>query len=92
MSLAVPLHGFGSGGTLLDFMIIPYYSKETLLAATPPDNRIGVVTTKAISSWCFSSIAPSDPKEGMLWIAVGSASVAAFNALKRNVLLGVRRR
>lgn len=85
MSKGRPIHGFGgSGGASLSFKIIPYATEAALLAASPAENIIGVVTTSKITSWIFAADQPSDASEGLLWIKTGTASPVAFNALKKN--------
>lgn len=73
-----------SGGASLNFKIIPYATEEALLAATPAENTIGVITEHKITSWIFAPSEPTAPAEGMLWIAVGTGSAVGFNALKKN--------
>ena len=55
----VPLRGFGGGGTSLNFKVLAYPTEEALLAATPRDNTIGVVTDQKITSWHFSAEEPN---------------------------------
>lgn len=76
----------GGGGAVLNFKVVAYDSEEALLASTPAENTIGVVTTTTISSWVFSTTEPTNPKVGMVWISTGATSSAAFNALKDNEL------
>ena len=80
------LHG-SSGGTSLNFKIIPYTTEEALLAATPAENTIGIITDTKITSWIFAVSEPSEPAEGMLWIKTGDSSPVAFNALKKNGIM-----
>lgn len=87
MSIAVPLHGFGSGGSSLNFKILPYVLREDIQASAPADNTIGVVTYgEEITAWVFAPVRPGSMAEGMLWVATGNASPAAFNALKKNAI------
>lgn len=73
-----------SGGAALNFDVKAYASEEALLAATPAENTIGVVTTTDITSWEFTSEEPSAPEEGMVWFSTGFSSSIEFNALKKN--------
>lgn len=83
----VALHGFGGGGTSLNFEIIPYATEEALLAATPAGITIGTITETKITFWIFSASEPAETAEGTLWIATGKTSALAFNALKKNTLM-----
>lgn len=76
-------HGAG-GSNPLNFKIVSYATEEELLAATPKENTIGIVTTDTITSWIFSATEPTEPMEGMVWITTGATSTVAFNALKKN--------
>ena len=81
---SVALEGFGGGSNPLNFKIVSYATEEELLAATPKENTIGIVTTDTITSWIFSATEPTDPVEGMVWITTGTSSALEFNALKKN--------
>lgn len=84
MSKFVTLHGFGgSGGSELNFDVVAYASEEILLAATPAENTIGIITTTPISSWIFSATEPTG-SDGMVFFGNGASSDAEFNALKMN--------
>lgn len=72
-------HG-GAGGTALNFRVLG----GTARPAAPRENDIWVDTDTRIGSWVFSASEPEDPTPGMVWIGVGAASDAAFNALKKN--------
>lgn len=74
----------GGGGTSLNFDVKAYATEEALLAATPKENTIGVITTTEITGWVFSATEPENPSEGMVWISTGSSSAVEFNALKKN--------
>lgn len=87
MSIPVPLHGFGSGGAPLNFKIVSYATQETLLAARPAENTIGIVTTVKIPSWLFSPSEPSSAEPGMVWIKTGGSGPREINALKKNGII-----
>ena len=87
MSIPVPLHGFCSGNSALNFKVVGYDTKEALLADKPAANTLGVITNTKISSWILAPTTPADLGEGMLWIQTGNASPAAFNALKKNAVM-----
>lgn len=72
------------GGASLNFDVKAYATEEELLAATPKENTIGIITTTAISSWVFSATEPAELVEGMVWISTGTSSTVEFNALKKN--------
>ena len=80
MSKAVPMHGFGGGGALLNFSIVGGVAEP----AYPRENMIWVNTSAKITSWVFSDTEPAKTAEGMAWIKTGLASPARFNALKQN--------
>lgn len=85
MSIPVPMRGFGGGGgAALNFDVKAYATEEALLADTPKENTIGIITTTAINGWVFSATEPAEPVEGMVWISTGTTSTIEFNALKKN--------
>ena len=75
----------GGGGGALNFRVIAV-SSELLLPATAKENTIAVITDTAITSYVFSSTAPTSPAVGMVWFATGTASTVGFNAVKKNGL------
>lgn len=75
----------GGGGSSLNFKVIAV-SSELLLPATAKENTIAVITTTPITSYVFSSSAPTSPTEGMVWLVTGTASTVEFNAIKKNGL------
>ena len=82
MKKVVPLEGFGGGGTPLNFKIVAYATEEELLAATPKENTIGVITSVPITGYKFSATEPEDMVEGEVWICVGSDSTVAFDVVE----------
>lgn len=87
MSMTVPLYGFGGGGTSLNFDVKAYATEEALLAATPKENTIGIITTTPIQRWTFSAKEPEHPtddNDGLVWIETGTASPVEFNVIKKN--------
>lgn len=76
----------GGGGAALNFKVLAYATEEALLAATPAENTIGIITETPITSWIFSADEPSPAAAGMVWITTGTASSVEFNALKKNGL------
>lgn len=74
----------GGGGAALNFKVLAYATEEELLAATPVENTIGIVTETPITSWIFSATEPSPAAPGMVWISTGTSSLIEFNALKKN--------
>lgn len=75
----------GGGGSDLNFKVIAVAS-ESALPTTAAENTIAVITTAPITSYVFSSTAPTSPTEGMVWVLTDKTSIAAFNAIKRNGL------
>lgn len=75
-------HG-GGGGTAasLNFKIVGGAAQP----ASPSENTIWV-NTEEITSWMISPVEP-EAAEGLVWISTGSASAAAFNALKKNGIM-----
>ena len=72
----------GSGGASLNFKIIGYATEEALLAATPSEGTIGVITENEITAWLISPVQPASLLDGAVWISTGTSSAVAFNALK----------
>lgn len=77
--------GGGSGG--LNFKVVGYATKAELLADTPKENTIGIITTNKITGWMFAAADPAEPVEGMVYITTGKESGIAFNALKKNGIM-----
>lgn len=77
--------GGGSGG--LNFKVVGYATEAELLADTPKENTIGIITTNKITGWMFAAADPAEPVEGMVYITTGTKSDIAFNALKKNGIM-----
>lgn len=78
---SVALHGFGGGGTSLNFKVV-----GNPQPANPKENMIWVDTDIDITSWLFNIKEPMEPAEGMMWFLTGTSSSVEFNALKKNGL------
>lgn len=76
--------GGGGSGAALNFNVVAYATEEELLAATPSENTIGVITETPITSWIFSSTEPNPATPGMMWVFTSPDSSVPFNALKKN--------
>lgn len=76
--------GGGSGG--LNFKIVSYATESELLADTPKENTIGVITSIPITGYHFGTEEPSPAAAGMVWITTGTRSPVEFNALKKNAI------
>lgn len=74
------------GGAPMNFKVLAYATEAALLAATPKENTIGIITKTTVANWIFSASEPAAPVAGMVWIATGTSSPAEFNALKKNAL------
>lgn len=74
----------GGGGTALNFRVLAYATEEELLASTPNENTIGIISGTPITGWIFSATEPSPAEAGMVWISIGTTSAVEFNALKKN--------
>lgn len=77
----------GGAGGGLNFVVKAYTTEEALLAATPKENTVGVVTEAAAPKWGFSASEPYNPVDGEIWFTIGTEDEAAFNALKKNALI-----
>ena len=74
--------GGGSAAASLNFKVVGGTSSPS----APAENTIWVNTATEISSWVLSPVQP-EAAEGLVWISMGSASAAAFNALKKNGIM-----
>ena len=74
--------GGGSGG--LNFKVAAYSTEEVLLADTPKENTIGVVTDTDMAGWFFGPTQPENMTDGTVWIYIGTSGKITFNALKKN--------
>lgn len=70
----------GGGGAPLNFKVVG----GATAPSNPKENTIWVNTDVDITSWLFSATEPSPAESGMVWIASGTSSTRAFNALKKN--------
>ncbi len=80
-------HGAGGGSIGLNFEVVAYATEEELMAATPKENTIGVITGDEITAWEFSATEPTAPLEGMVWILTRAYSTAAFSATKKKPIM-----
>lgn len=76
----------GGGGAALNFNVVAYNTEEELLAATPSENTIGVVTDVPITSWIFDIEEPNPVTPGVILFKTDESSTAEFNALKKNTI------
>ena len=74
--------GGGSAAASLNFKVVGGTSRPS----APAENTIWVNTATEISSWVLSPVQP-EAASGLAWITMGSASAAAFNALKKNGIM-----
>ena len=72
-------HGGGGGGSSLNFNV----KLGTSQPSSPKENDIWVNTNVTDAEWVFSATQPAS-KSNLVWIKTGTASDAAFNALKEN--------
>lgn len=73
----------GAGGTdALNFKVVG----GTTQPENPKENTIWVNTETDISGWVLSQEEPVEPSDGLVWIGLGTASPAPFNALKKGGL------
>lgn len=86
MGIPVALHGFGGGGTALNYKVVRF-DPGAELPESAKANTIAVFTNVEISSHIFSATEPEAPEDGMVWFTSGKDSVHAFNALKENCLM-----
>lgn len=71
------------GGQPLNFKVVG----GTAAPAAPAENTVWVNTDAQITSWAFAPAQPESPAGGMVWIATGTNSTLAFNALKKNSIM-----
>ena len=71
----------GGGGSVLNFAIAGNPRPEN-----PDENTIWIDTNEPISGWTISAEEPAKV-ENTVWIAAGSFSQVAFNALKENCIM-----
>ena len=74
---------FSTGGAGEAFQIVGGTTQPT----NPSNVTVWINTDSAISGWEFSSTEPDAPQTGTVWINTGTASPAAFNAVRDNVLM-----
>ena len=71
------------GGGGLNFNVVGGLTQP----ADHKENTIWVETDVPITGYTFSSTAPADPVEGMVWISVGASSTVAFSAVVKNPIM-----
>lgn len=82
---------FKSGGAGLNFALKPYATEAALLADTPKENTVGVVTETAISDYTFSSAQPTAKSDGSalsggeIWVKENTKIGYAVNTSRRGV-------
>lgn len=69
-------------GIKLNFDIVAYATEEEMLADTPIENTIGVVTDVPITGYKFSATEPETINEGEVWIKTGDNSGVAFDIVE----------
>lgn len=72
------------GGAGLNFKVVAYETAELLLADTPKENTIGVVTDADFTNWVFSATEPDEPVDNMLWFILGHGGVCEVDTLKKD--------
>ena len=73
----------GGGASVFNFKVIGGTSRPN----NAKENTIWVNTSEKITSWIFAAAEPSEPIEGMVWIATGKSGSTEINALKKNAIL-----
>lgn len=81
-----------STGVEFNFDVKAYATEAELLADTPKENTIGIITTTPIDRWAFVGTSVVDDawgSEGDLYIYSGTdnSATSAFNALKKNEII-----
>ena len=69
-------------GIKLNFDIVAYSSEEDLLADTPAENTIGVVTNTPITGYKFSTTEPDGMSNGEVFIKTDTNSDVCFNIVE----------
>ena len=70
-----------------NFEVKAYLTEELMLAASPRENTIGVITGNEITGWHFSMAQPTNMTEGEIWFDISQSSRVSFNALKKNSVM-----
>lgn len=71
------------GGAGLNFSVKAYAE----LPETGKENEIAVITDTEMTGWVISPMEPTEPVEGLVWIAVGQTGPVSFNALKKQGII-----
>lgn len=74
-----------SGRASLSFDVKAYAS-ESVLPTTATENTVAIITSTAITGYVFTNSTPSNPKEGLVWITVGSGSPGEIDLTEKNNL------
>ncbi len=69
-------------GIKLNFDIVAYATEEELLAGTPAENTIGVITDTPITGYKFSATEPENMVDGEVWIKTGDDSSFTFDIVE----------
>jgi hypothetical protein len=70
----------GGGGASLNFSVVGGLVPPN----NPKENTIWIKTEVPFSEWLLSFEKPSNPENGMVWIAISTSGRNVFNALKKN--------
>jgi hypothetical protein len=74
-------------GVELNFDVIKYNTEEELLAATPEENTIGVITESEITGYHFSAEQPESVIDGEVWLLIGTSSTVKFNVIEDGTVM-----
>ena len=72
----------GGGGGSLNFQVV-----GNPQPTNPKANTIWLNTDVPIAGYEFTPTEPANPVQGMAWVAIGTSSPVAFNALKKNSVM-----
>ena len=84
--MIINMIGGGSGGAALNFDVVRYATESALLAETPKENTIGIISTTEMTGWIIDANQPENMTNGMVWLSINTESPVEFNALKKNAL------
>ena len=85
-NMATEIENLPSGGASLNFSVTAY-SSTSKLPSSAAANAIGVITSTAIKGWVLSTVEPSSPTAGLVWIVLSAYGNVSFNALGENSII-----
>lgn len=81
------IFNLSGGGSGLNLSIRRFSTVDGLLAASPRENTVGIVSETDISGYLVSRDTPETPAEGFLWILTGTSGKNVLSLRRKNPVM-----